>query len=118
MRWEYLMRHLAHHHMSSNKRNTKPFRHMIRPLSWNDILLSKQRIVFVCLNVNLTWSLNVVQNEDEPENKEIDGALLTRSRSETRVQASFKFYKFRNKSVMERLHEDSNNLDNAYFEVK
>jgi hypothetical protein len=115
---EYLMRNMAHHHISSNKRNTKPFVHMMRPMSWNDILLSKDRILFVCLNVNLMWSLYVLQNESEIENKEIDGALLTRSRSETRVEANFKFYKFRNKAVMDRLHVDSNDLDNAYFEVK
>ena len=112
---EYLIRKNAN---ESNSNEDKVVTNLMRPLLWNDLLKCKERIVYVTANVGVTWYKYVSQNLEEKELEKNSGALLTCSRSETRVPANFKFYGSSNLSVMERPTQDLSEFQSAYFEVK
>ena len=112
---EYLIRKNA----SKNCKNMeKRAISLMRPRLWNELLNCKERIMYANIDVKVTWHLYALQKQEEFQRENNSGLLLTRSRSEIRALANFKFYGCRNTYVMEISKQKTSDFQSAYFEVK
>ena len=114
---EYLIRNMKTQNLS-NGITVEKSRDLMRPLTWNEILQTKEIIFFVSLNIPIHSYMYIPSSDKEGGNNDANAVKVSRSKCKGRFEARFKFYKSRNQSVMEVLKLKSCQLDKAYFEVK
>ena len=114
---EYFIRNMVQLPLSSARNDIK-FLDLMRPLSWNRLLNTKERILLVGLDINVTMSTYSRLNTKEVENNDVGGTIKMHTRSESRVEGTFQFYKRRSQCMMESLNHEFRNCNKAFFEVK
>ena len=114
---EYLIRN-----MGNSCSNAKPisnnYTNLMRPLSWNSILNTKEEVLIVGINVSIKTTFYIASGHEIEQNQNLTNNKSFSNRGDNRIGARFKFYKCRNQSVMTCLDENSTDYEVGYFEVK
>ena len=90
----------------------------MQPLSWSNILNTKEEVLIVGINVSIKTTFYIASGQETEENQNLTNDKSFSKRGDNRIGARFKFYKCRNESVMTCLDENATDYEVGYFEVK
>ena len=114
---EYLIRN-----MGSSSSNAEPisnkYTNLMRPLSWSNILNTKEEVLIVGINVSIKTTFYIASGQEKGQTQNLTSNKSFSNRGDNRIGARFKFYKCRNESVMTCLDENATDYEVGYFEVK
>ena len=114
---EYLIRN-----MGNSSSNTQPisnnYTNLMQPLSWSNILNTKEEVLIVGMNVSIKTTFYIASGQEKEQTQNLTNNKSFSKRGDNRIGARFKFYKCRNESVMTCLDENATDFEVGYFEVK
>ena len=114
---EYLIRNIG-----NSSSNAEPisnnYTNLMRPLSWSNILNTKEEVLIVGINVSIKTTFYVASGQEKEQTQNLTSNKSFSKRGDNRIGARFKFYKCRNESVMTCLDENATDYEVGYFEVK
>ena len=114
---EYLIRNMGIY--SSNAEPiSNNYTNLMRPLSWSNILNTKEEVLIVGINVSIKTTFYIASGQEKGQTQNLTSNKSFSKRGDNRIGARFKFYKCRNESVMTCLDENATDYEVGYFEVK
>ena len=114
---EYLIRNMGIY--SSNAEPiSNNYTNLMRPLSWSNILNTKEEVLIVGINVSIKTTFYIAPGQEKEQTQNVTSNKSFSKRRDNRIGARFKFYKCRNESVMTCLDENATDYEVGYFEVK
>ena len=89
---EYLIRN-----MGNSSSNAEPisnnYTNLMRPLSWSNILNTKEEVLIVGINVSIKTTFYIAPGQEKEQTQNLTSNKSFSNRGDNRIGARFKFYK-------------------------